>query len=106
MATGIQLKVTPEELKSKANEIKTQITKIEADWNKVSTLIDNSKSYWEGDASDMHRKSKKNIEADAQSVIKRLKEHPEDLMNMAGIYLETEEKAKQIANSLPDDIIV
>lgn len=106
MAAGFQLKVTPDQLKSKAQEITTQINKIQNDWNKVSNLIENSKSYWEGDASDVHRKSKKNMEDDVTRVIKRLKEHPEDLLNMAGIYIQAEEKAMQIANSLPDDIII
>ena len=103
---GIQLKVSPDVLKSKAQEITTQINKVQSDWNKISSLIENSKTYWEGDASNVHRKSKKNLEDDVDRIIKRLKEHPSDLLAMAGVYIDAEQKATQIANSLPDDIIV
>lgn len=38
-------------------------------------------------------------------IIKRLKEHPEDLLEMAGVYKEAEKTTTQIANSLPGDVI-
>ncbi len=103
---GIQLKVTPEVLKAKAQEITTQINKIQADWNKVSTLVENSKSYWEGEASEVHRKLKKEMDDDVVRIIKRLKEHPDDLLKMADIYLDVDRKVTQVISSLPDDVII
>ena len=38
-------------------------------------------------------------------MLKRFKEHPVDLQKMAGVYVEAEAKAAQIASALPDDVI-
>lgn len=106
MATGITLKVTPNELKSKAGSIKTQITNLQNAWKDISSTIDQSKNYWEGDASDAHQKSKREIEDDVTTLFKRLLEHPNDLLKMADIYEEAEQSAESLANTLPGDVIV
>ena len=103
---GIQLKVTPEVLKAKAQEITTQINKVQSDWNKVSTLVENSKSYWEGEASEVHRRLKKELDDDVERIIKRLKEHPQDLLKMADIYLDADRQVTLAISSLPDDVII
>jgi hypothetical protein len=38
-------------------------------------------------------------------MIKRLKEHPTNLLEMAGVYEETEQEIVQLTSALPDDII-
>ena len=43
---------------------------------------------------------------DIETIVRRLKEHPRDLLEMAGIYVETEESAVQAAESLVQDVIV
>lgn len=103
---GIQLKVSPDELKNKAGEITKQIQQMERNWNQLCELVNASKVYWEGDAGEQHRKLLKENEKDVQVILKRLKEHPEDLLEMAGIYTSAEEHAAQIANMLPDNVIV
>lgn len=105
MAAEFVLKVTPETLKSKAKEITDQISRLETGWNKISTTITNSKIYWEGEASDMHQGYRKEAEPDVKTILKRLREHPTDLLNMANLYEEAEQKATEIANALPTDII-
>jgi WXG100 family type VII secretion target len=100
------LKVTPSQLKAKASEITKQINDFENNWNKLSEIVRNSKGYWVGDASNAHQRIFQGCQDDVRMVIKRLKEHPEDLLNMAGIYEESENKASQLAMALPDDVIV
>lgn len=101
----IQLKASPDDMRAKAQEITDQVSRMENCWNRICSLIENSKAYWQGDASEYHRKHLKDHEGDVAAMLKRLKEHPEDLQKMAGIYVEAEEKASQIAFALPDDVI-
>jgi WXG100 family type VII secretion target len=103
---GIELKVSPDTLKSKAQEIQGQIDRFESYWNQLNQIVVNSKGYWIGDASNSHQKQLKDYQDSVKRITKRLKEHPEDLLKMAEIYTEAEENATKIANKLPDDIIV
>lgn len=100
------LKVTPEVMKNKADIMEKQVENIEKHWNDIKKTVNNSKFYWEGDASDIHRKYITDIEEEVNDVIKRLKEHPRDLLTMANLYDSTEEKIIQQTTSLPDDVIV
>lgn len=101
----IHLKVAPDELKDKAGEITRQIQAMEKNWNSLREIVNGSQAYWEGNAGNQHRKLVRDNEDDVQTLLKRLKEHPRDLLEMAGIYIRTEEKAVQTAASLPGDII-
>lgn len=100
------LKVSVEILNKEAEAISQQINKIESNWNSLVRCIENSKSYWEGEAGNLHRKMISNEKEDVENVIKKLKEHPSDLYEMAGVYAETETKAQELANALPVDVII
>ena len=102
---NIQLKVSPDALRTKAQEISGQIQTIENNWNRIYDLIQNSKSYWQGEASDYHRKYLKDNNEEIKKLLKRLNEHPVDLQKMAGVYIEAENQAVQLASALPDDVI-
>lgn len=102
---SITLKVTPEELKKKSDEISKEISAIETDFGKIEQLVIGTKKYWEGEASDQHIKSFNKMKDDLKTIIKRLKEHPKDLQEMAGVYEETEQSIKQIASALPVDVL-
>ena len=86
---AIQLKVTPDELKNKAVSIKTSITDIERELDDITATILGTKKYWQGDASDMH-----------------LKDHPDELLKMADIYVETEKANDELAKALKIDPIL
>lgn len=103
---GITLKVSPDQLKAKAQEIQDQISRFESSWKQLYQTAQNTKSYWVGNASTQHQKLLTTYEEDVARIIRRLKEHPEDLMKMAGVYEEGESAAQQIAQSLPVDIIL
>lgn len=101
----IRLKVSPEELKRGAAQIESQIANIEKNWNSLSEIAGASRYYWEGEAADYGRKLLEETRQDVQIVWKRLKEHPSNLLKMAGIYVEAEAKAAEIVNTLPDNAI-
>lgn len=103
---AIELKVSPDVLKSKSAEIKSQIARFESYWNQMAQIVQNTKGYWVGEASNSHQKQFKDYQEDVKRITKRLKEHPDDLLKMADIYEKTEEKAVQIAQTLPGDVII
>lgn len=103
---AIVLKVTPEALRKKADSISTSISNIETELNEIGNVILGTRKYWEGDASDAHQKCYKAFQEDIPTVVKRLKEHPKDLLCMAEIYDSTESANQQLANRLPGNIIV
>lgn len=103
---SIVLNVKPDVLKRKANSISTSINNIEKELNEIGTVILGSRKYWEGDASDAHQKYYKVFEEDIPTITGRLKEHPKELLAMAEIYDTTEKANQQLANKLPDNMIV
>lgn len=102
---GITLKVSPSELKSKAEEIQNQINSFEIAWNRIVQLINNSKGYWVGDAGNAHQKQFEQYKNDVERIIKRLHEHPDDLLKMAGVYEESERRAVEKTQTLSGNVI-
>ena len=96
------LRVSTDVLKSKADEIKGQIQAIETNWKQLCSIVERSEGYCEGDN---HIKMQKDNEEDVQKIIRRLNEHPVDLLKMAGIYEKAEVAAKALANTLSDHVI-
>lgn len=103
---GFHLKVSLDKMESKANEISGQITEIENEWKKLSSIIKKTKKYWKGDASELHQTYRDECETEMTELLKRLKEHPKDLLVMVGVYEKAEQEAVQLAQALPDDVIV
>lgn len=103
---GIDLKVSPDTLKTKAQEIQSQISRFESYWNQLNQIVRNTKGYWIGDASNSHQSQMSDYEEDVRRLLLRLKEHPNDLLKMAGIYEKVEETAVKSANTLPGDVII
>lgn len=99
------LKVSTDVLKRKAGEIRGQAQTIEKNWRQMCAIIERSSGYWEGEAGDYHRKMLTDNEDDVQKIIRRLNEHPVDLLKMAGVYEEAEKEATLLANMLLDDVI-
>lgn len=103
---SVTLKVSTSVLKAKSQEILKQIKEIEKNWKLLYDCVDKSQNYWVGEASNQHRRSIADDKQDMEQVIKKLKEHPKDMLTMAGVYIETEKQATKIANALPKDVIV
>lgn len=104
MAEAI-IKVDTDVMVKKAEEIKKQVKEIQKNWDNIKSAITNSKSYWEGAASEKHGNLLEKEKEEVENVIKRLSEHPSDLLQMAEIYVSSEEAGEEIANELPSDII-
>ena len=102
---AMTIKVNPSVLQNKAQDITGQIDRVEKALQNISDQINSSRNYWEGDASDTHRKKFKELQGDTRKVIRELRAHPRNLLTMAGLYSKTENQVQAEANSLPTDVI-
>lgn len=104
---GIKLRVTPEVLERMAGEIEKEIRDISSQFSMIDTDISRTRSFWEGDASDLHKSQYDGLKEDIQEAVNRLKNHPVNLLQMAGLYSETETNIQRdVRQTLTEDVIV
>jgi len=106
MATSIQLRVDPNVLRQKAEEFQTLIQSIQRTFEQVQQTASHTLGYWRGEAGDRCREGYRSYEDDIQYILGRLKEHPKDLLQMAGLYEQTESHVVRIGEQLKVDQIV
>lgn len=102
---SVTFKVTPEVLNSKANEVSSLIKKVRMEFDNLNTSINRTKVYWIGEAGDAHRKAYEDQKSNIDEIIRRLEEHPRDLVSIAQTYTDTELKIEEYISSLPSDLI-
>ena len=103
---SITLKVAPEALKTKAAEVESDIKILEQHFNHIQDIVARTGGYWVGTAADKARRECSGQKENGVKVIKRFREHPEELLIMAGIYDENERALVSENQSLPTDVIV
>ena len=104
--SGIQIKVKTEELVGKAGIVKDKVIVMQRQIDDAEQLLNRTASYWLGEAGDKKRKDFKKKKKAADQVIRRLSEYPEDLLEMAGIYVNAETENTEAPAPLPVDFIV
>lgn len=102
---SITLRVTTDVLKTKASELDTDIKALEKHFGTISDIILRTDGYWIGAAGDEGRKRFNESKAHVDKVIQNFKEHPTDLLVMAGIYDESEKAAISENQALTTDVI-
>ena len=105
MASNITIKVDTEVLRSKAQEIQGQIGDIESQLKTLAGYMRQLKSSWRGPAGSNHYDMYQDYNEDLMEMVKGLKEYPKELLEMAGLYRETEEQAQGVAKSLATNIL-
>ena len=102
----VRIRVSTDTLRDKAGLLTDEVSGIEGQWNDLVDIVRNSLSYWEGNASEKHQAYLEANREDVDTIIRRLKEHPGDLLAMAGIYEETEAGITEYNVALASDVIV
>lgn len=105
MAGKYTLKVEQGRLVGKASEISSLIQSVEQEFAGLQSAVNASAGYWTGNAGGAYRKYLENMEPDMQKVLRRLKEHPKDLLQIMGAYTDVETKIATQAAGLPADVI-
>ena len=101
-----ELKVEPSNLKDKATSVQKSIQEVKTLFAQIENVVNSTKSIWVGEAGDMHRKTYEASKDKINEMIRRLEEHPVDLMKMAGVYDTAENEAKAVSQAQRGDVIV
>lgn len=103
--SGVEIKVQPEVLDLKAQEVTTAISQMEQLFNSVLNTVSRTQYYWIGAAGDVHRQAFEDQKDDITTILNRLKEHPVDLQKIANTYRTTESALAEAASQLSSDLI-
>lgn len=101
----VELLVKTEVMVAQANEVRTLASNMKDKFHAMEELMNKTKSYWIGEAGDIHRKRYEEQKEDIEMMLRRIYEHPDDLLQMAGIYNDAERINIEASNKLPDSII-
>lgn len=99
-------RVKPEELEKASGEFTSIINSIEKQFDRIEDLSKKTRGYWRGEAGEKDRDGYASYRDDIKFVVKRLEEHPVDLLKMAGIYKQAEQTVTQSSKKLKVDQIV
>ena len=78
-AGQVTIKVSPETLLAKAEELTGAISQLGSDFETVKDGVTKTRAYWNGKAADAHRKAFESRYEEMDEMLRRLKEHPADL---------------------------
>ena len=101
----IEIKVTPDVLEKKAQEVTTAINKMERCFDQVQNLVARTRYYWVGQAGEIHRELVTQKKEDMEQIIKRLKDHPDNLRKIAGTYRVTESEQTEQSMAMSSNLI-
>lgn len=102
----VSFRVTPEILLAKSTEAAKQVNNMKNHFEALRTLMDKTKGYWLGEGGDKHRQLYHDLEKDTEEILRRLGEHPTDLVTIAQQYFNVEMAIQQAVQELPGDVIV
>lgn len=102
---GVSFRVQPEVLDAKAQEVTKEINQMEVLLQNIQKTVSATKHYWIGEAGNIHRAAFQSQKDDIEEMLKRLKEHPEDLRKIAGTYRATEKMVENTFSQMPSNLI-
>jgi WXG100 family type VII secretion target len=103
---NVTLKVTPESLLTTSDAVSKRINSMSKYFDHIYSVVNQSESYWVGDAGDLHRKLFQDMKPGADEIFLRLKEHVRELQEMARVYTDTEKSITAALEELPTDVII
>ena len=104
MAISISLRVTPEQLRTQKQVIDSDLYNLRNDINQITNEVTGTSSYWLGEAGNKQRSDYEDSMQKINSMLDRLGTYPTRILQMAGIYEESETINKQTASQLKADV--
>lgn len=99
------INVKPEDLVVKASELQRKVSSIREKFATMTSLVEKTEIYWLGEAGSFYREMYQDAIKEQETVLKRLEEHPKDLLEIAQRYSDKELQLEQLANELPGDVL-
>ena len=102
---NVEIKVKDDALLSAASTLKDRISDMRSSYDKVMEIVQKTGGYWIGLAGYAHRSAFLEQQDDIDQIVRRLSEHPDDLLKIANLYVEAEKKSAEVPASLGADLI-
>ena len=78
---NVEIKVKDDALLSAASTLKDRISDMRSSYDKVMEIVQKTGGYWIGLAGDAHRSAFLEQQDDIDQIVRRLSEHPDDLLD-------------------------
>lgn len=106
MPSGI-LRVTPEKLQSTASSFASSASNVQNLTQQMTSIVTSlSGQVWSGEAATAYVNKFNGLQDDMNRIYKMIKEHSDDLIQMAQQYANAESTNAEAANTLSQDVIV
>ncbi len=100
------LRVTPQTLQNTSSEFSNNGSEIANLTQQMTDLVNNLSSFWQGEASDAFKAKFAGLSDDIQRLINMVKEHAQDLTDMAQVYIDADIVNSDLISNLSSDVIV
>ena len=98
------INVSTDVLKEAADTAKKSITLMKQQMQELDEIIEATRNYWIGKASEQHRKMYNECRKEQQGIMQHLEVYPSKLLEIAGIMDDADKKGGEMAIDLPDNI--
>lgn len=103
-AFSLALGVTPEILKQRAQTLSDSIDKMCTNYRNLEQIMHDTQAYWIGDAGDRYRQDYDDKQSTIEDLEAQMKEYPDRILKMAGLYEESESSNVQVSSKLGDNL--
>ena len=105
MADTYRLKVNTEQIKEVAESTRGSIDRLKDIFSQIETTATSVGSYWEGAGESSHLKCFQNNVKNVDPILNSFYSLVNNLLQVAGIYEQTENQNINVVDSLPTDVI-
>lgn len=102
---NVEVRVKPEVLISQAEEVRRLANDMKTHFQTMENTMSRTVHYWIGEAGDLHRKVYDEQKEDVDLMLRRLLEHPDELLAISQNYTQAERVNVATSAMLDADII-
>ena len=106
VAKELHVSIATEQLRATARDIAVKVSGLKAVFEDMDMAVKRTEGYWIGEAAEAHREAYRRMSPEREAILAYLFGQADDLAAIAGIWEEKEEEVKELAQSLPGDVIV
>ena len=102
---NVELQVSSETLRDQAREVERRIDAMKLRFDEMDGILRRTRGYWIGAAAEIYRTTYEKDREEVRASLQRLRRFPGELMEIAGIYVKTEESVTGEASMLRTDVL-